>query len=359
MVTDHLNMFFERQIGAFEMPAGIGPAAERVLAGCLDANVLSRWTIAMVDEVAWGIGWSSGASSPPSNCELDCDPIPIQPRSRTISVVISDSGSPPHPHNVMSDEPPFPGHRSRGSPSSSRSASPSGLPRALRFIPASLSSLKDSILGTDQIRHPSTLSVANSPARGRPRTKISPGRTDSRSLSPSMAPLTPQDLIDESAARSHRQRAYSTDPLHENLTGQTRGTSRMRRRGSDLDDIEEISAREKWSASRSRRASRSRLRDDDGSHIIGRRAFNLLNKWDDSSRGRSLRAESQSVRSSSSASREKRLREIDQDWVSWRMSSTVGEGSREETIGRMKVRSRSVGFDFGVEKRKTRRLAPH
>ncbi|KAF9649415.1 kinase-like protein, partial [Thelephora ganbajun] len=55
--------------GAFEMPTDIGFAAERILAGCLDTNVASRWTIAMVDEVAWGIGWASHDSSPPSNHE--------------------------------------------------------------------------------------------------------------------------------------------------------------------------------------------------------------------------------------------------------------------------------------------------
>lgn len=142
--------------------------------------------------------------------------------------------------------------------------------------------------------------------------------------------------------------------------GRTRGTSRLRCRGTNLDDIEEMSAREKWSMSRSRHASRSRLRDRDGSQSVGRRAFDLLNKWDESSRGRSLRAGGQPLRSSSSASREKRLLEIDNDWdwLSWCTSSTVRDGARED-IGRVKVRSRSVGFDFGVEKRMARHLAPH
>ncbi|EIW81517.1 kinase-like protein, partial [Coniophora puteana RWD-64-598 SS2] len=43
--------------GAFEMPQGIGRGAERVIRGCMDPNVRSRWTIAMVDEMAWGVGW--------------------------------------------------------------------------------------------------------------------------------------------------------------------------------------------------------------------------------------------------------------------------------------------------------------
>ena len=341
------------------MPADIGPAAERVLAGCLDTNVASRWTIAMVDEDAWGIGWSSGGSSPSSDHELDRDPVPIHTRARTISVVISDSGSPPHSHNGMSDGSPSPVLRSRGSPSSSRSRSPSELPRTLHFIPASLSSLNDSILGTDTTKNSYTPSAAYPFNRGRMRAKVSSERSDSRSLSPSMAPLTPLDLVDESAPPSHRLGPYGTDTLRDNVTGQTRGTSRLRWRGSDLDNIEEISAREKWSSSRSRsrHASRSRLRDDDSSLSIGRRAFDLLNKWDEPSRGRSSRAGSQPPRSSSSASREKRLREIDHSWIGWHTPSILKDG--EETIGRIKVRSRSVGFDFGVEKGRARKLAPH
>ncbi|KAH9922974.1 kinase-like domain-containing protein [Fomitopsis serialis] len=54
--------------GAYEMPKGIGHGAERVLTGCLERSVLNRWTIAMVDEVAWGIGWGAEgdeASPPP------------------------------------------------------------------------------------------------------------------------------------------------------------------------------------------------------------------------------------------------------------------------------------------------------
>lgn len=50
------------------MPKGIGHGAERVLIGCLERSVPNRWTIAMVDEVAWGIGWGAegdDASPPP------------------------------------------------------------------------------------------------------------------------------------------------------------------------------------------------------------------------------------------------------------------------------------------------------
>ncbi|KAH7885071.1 kinase-like domain-containing protein [Phlebopus sp. FC_14] len=43
--------------GVFDMPSGLGRGADRVLRGCLERSVCDRWTIAMVDEMAWDIGW--------------------------------------------------------------------------------------------------------------------------------------------------------------------------------------------------------------------------------------------------------------------------------------------------------------
>ncbi|KAG0701911.1 kinase-like domain-containing protein [Suillus ampliporus] len=43
--------------GVYDMPSGISRGAEHVLRGCLERSVRSRWTIAMVDEKAWGVGW--------------------------------------------------------------------------------------------------------------------------------------------------------------------------------------------------------------------------------------------------------------------------------------------------------------
>ena len=341
------------------MPTGIGLAAERVLTGCLDANVATRWTIGMVDEDAWGIGWANEDGSPDSDLGSGRGPVPIPSRPRTISVVISDSDSPPHSCSTMSEDSPLPGRTSRGSPSSSRSRSPSGLPRALRYMPASLSSLTDSILGSDSTRSSSDSSTPHLPARGRSRTKVSPERADSRSLSPSITPMTPTDLIDESATRSRHLRTYGIDSPLENEMGRTRGTSRPRWRRSELDDIEEISAREKWSTPRSRHSSRSRLRGDDGSHSVGRRAFDLLNMWEESPRGRSSRPGSQPPRYSSSANQERRLYENDRSQVGWYTPSARGDGVREEVVAeRMRFRSRSAGFDFGTEKPRTRNLLP-
>ena len=330
------------------MPIGIGLPAERVLAGCLDGNVASRWTIAMVDEDAWGIGWASHESSPASDLGSDWDPVNIPNRARTISDAVSDSCS------VVFDDSPLPRRGSSSSSSSSRSRSPSRSPHPLHYVPASLSSLTDSILGNETTGNSLNLSTL---ARGRPRTKISLERADSRSLSPSMAPLTPLDLS-ESSAGSRRLRACEPDSPLENDGGRARGTSKFRWRGSDLFDIDEISAREKWRSSRSRHSSRSRLPDDDRLHSIGLKAFDLLNQWDETPRGRSPRAGGQSARSSLSTSREKRLRGLERDLVGWRTPSASRDGVREAVAERIQVRSRSAGFDFGVRRARTRNLAP-
>ena len=119
------------------MPIGIGPAAERMLAGCLDVNVASRWTIAMVDEDAWGIGWDNHEDSPTPDLGSDCDPVHIPNRTRTISDAVSDSESLPNSCSVTSEESLPPGRGSRGSCSSSRSGSPPRLPHPLHYVPAS------------------------------------------------------------------------------------------------------------------------------------------------------------------------------------------------------------------------------
>ena len=51
--SHHLN------VGVYDVPPGVGHGAERVLKGCLERSVANRWTISMVDEVAWGIGWGT------------------------------------------------------------------------------------------------------------------------------------------------------------------------------------------------------------------------------------------------------------------------------------------------------------
>lgn len=56
-VQAECSWYYDAKKGSFEMPRSICRAADRVLRGCLERSMRSRWTIAMVDEVAWGIGW--------------------------------------------------------------------------------------------------------------------------------------------------------------------------------------------------------------------------------------------------------------------------------------------------------------
>ncbi|KAL1937821.1 hypothetical protein VTO73DRAFT_12840 [Trametes versicolor] len=73
--------------GVFEMPQGIGRSGEQVLKGCIERSVPNRWTISMVDEVAWGIGWGSAADdvTPPPEAALSCRASRSPSRSRTMS----------------------------------------------------------------------------------------------------------------------------------------------------------------------------------------------------------------------------------------------------------------------------------
>ncbi|KAL0574784.1 hypothetical protein V5O48_007176 [Marasmius crinis-equi] len=64
----------------YDIPHGIGSGAERILKGCLDRNVSSRWTIAMVDEVSWGVGWGTESVAMVSDEELRTQ---TQSRSRS------------------------------------------------------------------------------------------------------------------------------------------------------------------------------------------------------------------------------------------------------------------------------------
>lgn len=80
-------------LGAFEMPTGIGRGAERVLSGSLEVSAHDRWTIAMVDEVAWGIGWGDAGDEAPPPCDVLP---PTRSRSRVRPA--------PVPENEVADE---------------------------------------------------------------------------------------------------------------------------------------------------------------------------------------------------------------------------------------------------------------
>ncbi|EMD39498.1 hypothetical protein CERSUDRAFT_80879 [Gelatoporia subvermispora B] len=71
--------------GVYDVPKGIGKGAEQVLQGCLERSVPDRWTIAMVDEVAWGVGWGSAGDTVTPPTELRPSRLPSRSQSKTRS----------------------------------------------------------------------------------------------------------------------------------------------------------------------------------------------------------------------------------------------------------------------------------
>ncbi|KAK1226123.1 hypothetical protein PQX77_010911 [Marasmius sp. AFHP31] len=79
-------------IAVYDIPRGIGSGAERVLKGCLDRCVSSRWTIAMVDEVAWGVGWGTESVAVVSDEELRTQTIShSRSRSRVADIHVPET----------------------------------------------------------------------------------------------------------------------------------------------------------------------------------------------------------------------------------------------------------------------------
>lgn len=96
------------------MPKEVGKGAEKVLVGCLTANVADRWDIAMVDEVGWSVGWRGedidGGGVDEERTEIEIERVVQEARMRSMSRNRKRSGS------VFSDD-------SYGSMSPSGSAS--------------------------------------------------------------------------------------------------------------------------------------------------------------------------------------------------------------------------------------------
>ena len=85
-------------LGTYDVPQDIGRGAERILGGCLELSVASRWNIAMVDEVAWGVGWGAeGDEAAPGD-----DEEPEYPYSTSASRCQSRSHSRSPPDTAIS-----------------------------------------------------------------------------------------------------------------------------------------------------------------------------------------------------------------------------------------------------------------
>ncbi|RDB14698.1 Serine/threonine protein kinase OSK4 [Hypsizygus marmoreus] len=208
--------------GTYDVPHGIGRGAERVLQGCLEPSVGSRWTIAMVDEVAWGIGWGTeGDDVTPADSDEEFQIVKSP----------SCSGSRCTPDVPIPESPGWQHEEQRSRPSldaaSRRSSSRMQRSLSRAPIPTSRSSSMRPMLGRSVSRHsrassPSSTSyntsilspTSNGPRsasssrgpytdsslppsasreRGRRRNKLH-NHSSSRSPSPSLAPSTPTDL---------------------------------------------------------------------------------------------------------------------------------------------------------------------
>ncbi|RDX48820.1 kinase-like protein [Lentinus brumalis] len=226
--------------GVFEMPQGIGRSAEQVLRGCIERSVPNRWTVAMVDEVAWGIGWGSAADdvSPPPEATVTISASRSRSRSlakgrqdtvvddtsraqsraarsssRSTSAMRSASRShsrPPHhpydhaqpyPHPLLHTES-HPVHPPRMQPSLS------SLTNAILRTSSTMSSDSSSPHSSAIILQPSfsgDSDIAQERERGRlPRARLRADASVSRSRSPPEMPVTPRDMSMDVAVRRHK-----------------------------------------------------------------------------------------------------------------------------------------------------------
>lgn len=206
--------------GTFELPVGTGKGAERVFKGCLERSVQQRWSIAMVDEVAWGIGWGSeGDDVTPTESdeeyETHCRPS-TRPASRSCSrppalvVPISGDDSPQQENGRTRPAREAASRRSASRVKRSQSRAP--VPTH-HHQPYSGRSLSRGVITRHNSRAPSPtptaalsasiMSSAESPFLASPTSSIDRGRRPfrqnsslfpSRSPSPSVVPGTPVDF---------------------------------------------------------------------------------------------------------------------------------------------------------------------
>ena len=196
--------------GVYDVPIGIGHGAERVLRGCLEQSVPDRWSIDMVDEVAWGVGWGlagdvSGQTSPiddlthgghdfrSSRSRSRARPYPDHVHTAAHVMVHNSDG---HSSAVSSS--------SRSRSRSARSRAPSiGRTSSERAPSLISSSMHSSLISEEALPSPVRISTQSLPAlvsRGRKVQKSNSGGTalngfssGSRSGSRSESPTTPAE----------------------------------------------------------------------------------------------------------------------------------------------------------------------
>lgn len=220
-------------VGAYEMPEGIGRGAEHVLRGCLERSVPSRWTIAVIDDLAWCIGSHEALDDLISPSESILPGVPSKSRSRSRpgihldSAAIADGQS----HRSSSRATRSISRSSSSARRSSRSVSRHSHhpyepqfhshhdhpPTPLLPMQPTFSALTHAILRTGSVSSDSSsapgdsavlMTPSNSHGRERERGRLSRSRShwltqgplsSSRSVSPSEMPLTPLDTDAERA----------------------------------------------------------------------------------------------------------------------------------------------------------------
>ncbi|GJE92568.1 kinase-like domain-containing protein [Phanerochaete sordida] len=214
--------------GVYEMPEGVGKGAESVLEGCLERSVQDRWTIDMVDEVAWGIG----CDSPDDEASYPSDMLPpTRSRSQSRPASVPE-------HALVDDDGPSSPVMERGN---SRSRSGRSRSRLSAFHPyhhdhhfpthhesdPSMSVVSPSILRSISTSSGSTSSTLESPRSFIPQSSAERGRgshvsfehallSGSRSRSPSDSPLSPIDVATVLATRGRKpSRATAPPSPHE------------------------------------------------------------------------------------------------------------------------------------------------
>ena len=199
-------------LGEYEVPTDIGRGAERILKGCLERQISNRWTIAMVDEIAWGVGWGAegddathGESD--DDLELECERASTsQSRSHSRPAELSI----PDISNWQQEEP-----RSRSALDAASRRSSSRAKRSQSRAPVVTPSTRASnrsmsrhsrapspsrISISTSIPIPNLSSTTSSPFSSSPSSAVERGRkpnkshTTSRSPSPSIVPTTPADI---------------------------------------------------------------------------------------------------------------------------------------------------------------------
>lgn len=226
----HETNLDECHIGVFEVPTGIGHGAENVLRGCLQKSVPLRWTIDMVDDVAWGVGWGeegdvTGSPTSPvdgntngpahhyneyrsSRSRSRARPYPDHLVAHELLLAHNTGGYPEEPLSAISS--------SSGTHSQSRSRSRAA--RAPSLGRHSVERNHTPILGLPSLK--SGLVVDTTGLRGRrlrksvgiesdaqsrsdsSHTSSHAGPSTSRSPSPSAAPPTPPDVLSPTAFRA-------------------------------------------------------------------------------------------------------------------------------------------------------------